>query len=169
MSFDCSKYRDEFLKRETTNPAVILGNAAKANVQLKQVTIPQTGPPGQQYWRVRGVHHLTQKENGGDHNVYVDLLDENGKPLYYDGIGIKWGWEGQTDQQRQAPEKFDKHTPNEPMSDVPITSKGQFIWTEIEGDGASSDRVSRMGTEGNAAESYYVLYQKAFAQPLRQD
>ncbi len=33
------------------------------------------------YWRVIGVHHLTAAENGGNHNMFCDVLDEGGRRI----------------------------------------------------------------------------------------
>ncbi|MEM7531594.1 MAG: hypothetical protein AAF639_05435 [Chloroflexota bacterium] len=167
MAFNCTHYRKAFFDRQATNPTIILGNAAVDGVQLTQVTAQHELSPGQHYWRALGVHHLTSEENGGDHNVYADLVDEQGQPMRYPqhpNLRLKWGWEGETPEQHQhpgsGPKKFDKITPDEPMTDVPIFAH-QHIWVEIEGHDWLSDRVSMMGLNGREHESYYVLFQKA--------
>ncbi len=37
--------------------------------------VPATVTPGEWYWQVVRVHHLTPAENGGNHHVYLDILD----------------------------------------------------------------------------------------------
>jgi hypothetical protein len=54
-------------------------NDAKAyGVQVVYSAAPQWG---ERYYAVIGVHHLTGKENGGQHNVFCEVLDENGQRL----------------------------------------------------------------------------------------
>jgi hypothetical protein len=40
--------------------------------------LPANRLPNQPYWRCIGVHHLTGEENGGNHHVYLDVLDARG-------------------------------------------------------------------------------------------
>ncbi len=77
MAIDVQNYNNQFLQTAKTtgqpfndatayevkvNPAVNVGN-------------------GQNYWRVVGIHHLTGAENRGNHHVYADVLDENGRRI----------------------------------------------------------------------------------------
>lgn len=51
--------------REAVNDALAYG------VEIKAATVA----PGGWYWQAVRVHHLTPEENGGNHHVYLDLLD----------------------------------------------------------------------------------------------
>ncbi len=51
--------------REAVNDAAAYGVAIT----------PATVTPGGFYWQAVRVHHLTPEENGGNHHVYLDLLD----------------------------------------------------------------------------------------------
>ena len=43
--------------------------------------LPTTARPGQEYWRVVTVAHLTPNQNRGRHNVFVDVLDAQGNKM----------------------------------------------------------------------------------------
>lgn len=44
------------------------------------VTIrPAKVPPGEPYWKVVRVHHLTAEENQGHHHLFLEVLDEHGR------------------------------------------------------------------------------------------
>lgn len=72
-----ANWHKEFIKRclqadETINDAAAYG-----------VTIQPAGAePGQPYYKVLGVKHLTPAENGGNHHAYVEVLDESGQRLF---------------------------------------------------------------------------------------
>lgn len=42
------------------------------------VVVERVADPAQPHWRCIGVHHLTGAEGMGNHNVFADILDENG-------------------------------------------------------------------------------------------
>lgn len=71
MPFNHLDYNRSFLMVPGQNGATKYG-----------VTItPAEVARGQAYWRVIGVHHLTGPENHSQHNVFCDVLDEQGKRL----------------------------------------------------------------------------------------
>jgi hypothetical protein len=47
--------------------------------------------PGEWYWHLVRVHHLTPHENRGGHNLFCDVLDEKGQRLYGARILVWWG------------------------------------------------------------------------------
>jgi hypothetical protein len=55
--------------------------AAKYKVDIKFLSDIEVPDDTTHYWRVIGVHHLTGSENMGNHNVFVDVLDEDGKRI----------------------------------------------------------------------------------------
>jgi hypothetical protein len=61
---------------------------------------PMTVLPGNWYWQATHVHHLTPPENGGNHHIYMDLvepvLDEQGHWTLQRLVGgrLKATWEG---------------------------------------------------------------------------
>jgi hypothetical protein len=46
-------------------------------------------------YEVIGIHHLDQSENVGKHNIYVQVLDQQGERN--DQVPVLWTWEGRTD------------------------------------------------------------------------
>lgn len=71
-------YNRQFLEKVKRGEPVF-NNATNYNVETKslsEITIPVTA---KQYWRVVGVYHLTGAENMGNHHVYADVLDGDGR------------------------------------------------------------------------------------------
>jgi hypothetical protein len=97
--------------------------------------------PGQQYWRVvRGVFQ-DWNESGGDHTIYINVVDGNGNRLSM-GEGaqfgtISWGPE--------APLVWGAKPANESPANWPMTGGlGAYtIWITV--DGLPSERVYGMG------------------------
>ena len=54
--------------------------------------VPVAAPAGQTVWRTVRVHHLTPAENGGNHHIYLDLLDEQGRRV--NGARARVTWPG---------------------------------------------------------------------------
>ena len=119
-------------------------------------------------WRAIGLHHLTPSENVGKHNVYLDVLDENGKRL--SNVKIGWTWVGRRPDEAAPPVVLDKPA-NEPAGNIAL-GMGQVVSVWV--DGSLSDVVKGMHT-GHADEieppmnfagnttghhSYYVVFQR---------
>lgn len=136
----------------TVNDAVAYG----VEIQLAQVE------KGQKYWKVIKVHHLSPVENHGNHNIYVDLLDEEGKRIY--GAKALMTWQG-----GQGEATIDKPE-NEPGTNFPLWK--HQVGT-VEGVGLPSDRVVNLHSGhldepgppawGNTLfhHSFYVVFQRA--------
>ncbi len=135
----------------TVNDAVAYG----VEIQPAQVE------KGHQYWKVIKVHHLSPVENHGNHNVYVDLLDENGQRIY--GAKARMTWQG-----GEGEATIDKPE-NEPGTNFPLW-KHQV--TTVEGVGLPSDKVVNLHSGhpdepgppewGNTLfhHSFYVVFQR---------
>ena len=54
-----------------TAPRDVINDAQSYGVAI----VPATVAPGAWYWQAVRVHHLTPEENGGNHHIYLDLLD----------------------------------------------------------------------------------------------
>jgi len=52
-------------------PQEVVNDAASYGVQIQ----PANVKPGALYWQVARIHHLTPQENGGNHHIYLDVLD----------------------------------------------------------------------------------------------
>lgn len=106
-----------------------------------------------------GIHKLTPSENAGNHNLYMDVIDKNGKRLYEK---IEWGWLGQRPNERPQPVTLDKPD-NEPAGNIVIWGN-QTIWAKVLG--KTSDSVTNIHTQladegpGNTYGhfSYYVVW-----------
>jgi hypothetical protein len=74
----------------------VVNDAASYGVAI----VPATVAPGAWYWRVVRVHHLTPEQNGGNHHIYVDVLDPElgteANPLgkRVNNARVKVTWEG---------------------------------------------------------------------------
>lgn len=129
---------------------------------------------GANAWSGVYVYHLAPAENGDKHNIYVDLLDEQGRPLTASSLRLAHTWKDRRDWQPAPLTAFDKQ-PSEPLANLPI-EKGQnmTIWLEDNGQ-CVSDKVSELhalmaGTGGGSDwhhHSYYVVFQRrAVVTPL---
>jgi hypothetical protein len=146
----------------TVNDAVAYG----VEIQPAQVE------KGQQYWKVIKVHHLSPVENHGNHNVYVDLLDEDGNRIY--GAKARMTWQG-----GQGEVTIDKPE-NEPGTNFPVW-KHQVC--TVEGMGLPSDKVINLHSGhpdepgppawGNTLfhHSFYVVFQRTIkdGEPLQEN
>jgi hypothetical protein len=135
---------------EVTNDAVAYGVSI----------VPAPVGPGETFWKVIRIHHLTPQENNGNHNVYVDVVDEKDQRVLGTQISLKWPSGSGTGV-------IDK-PPNEPGTNFPIW-KNQIC--EIEVLGKPSDRVVNLSTDhpdeqppGNSVyhHSFFVLYKLAY-------
>jgi hypothetical protein len=113
------------------------------------------------YYQCMGVVHLPGHLNAGKHNIYVDLVDEDGKRIM--NSYVEWGWLGMRVDETPGPIVIDK--PSNEISSVPM-HWGQTIW--LEPAGFRTDIVQGMNTahpdedEGNTIghHSFYVLFQR---------
>lgn len=106
-------------------------------------------------YRCIGVHLLSRDENGGNHHIYIDVLDENGSRVN----GAKIGF---LPNPRNEVAILDK-PPHEPGTNIPMWAATYTVWV----DGQPSDKVSGFrysfinnasGTYGH--HSFYVVFQK---------
>lgn len=81
MAIAVASYNKQFLEKVQSQEPIF--NNAKERYGVEVKTVDQTSIPVEatHYWRVVGVHHLTGKENMGNHHIYCDVLDEDGKRL----------------------------------------------------------------------------------------
>jgi len=57
---------------------------------LKVEIVPAGVRPGQYYWRLIEARWQNEAEAGGDHTIYVQVLDENGNRLIGQPVEIRW-------------------------------------------------------------------------------
>jgi hypothetical protein len=130
-------------------------------------TQPAHVEKGQPYWKVIKVHHLSPVENHGNHNLYVDLLDEDGNRIY--GAKARMTWQG-----GQGEATIDKPE-NEPGTNFPLW-KNQV--GTVEGVGLPSDKAINLHSGhpdeigppawGNTLfhHSFYVVFQRTIKADL---
>jgi hypothetical protein len=152
--FDRNKYLNQL------QSGSLVTNAPWVEVSLPPDNLPDV-------WLAVGIWHLTPEENGGNHNVYVDVLDTSKQPLPPDRLGDKrlaFGWEGQRPDEPAPAVKFEKQPP-EPAANLPIWM-GQEMAIWIESDRPISNIASNLHTDlpdqppGNTRghHSYYVVF-----------
>ena len=73
-------YNKQFLQKAKSQEP-IYNDAARYGVQVKSIKDLSVPLNSKQYWRVIGIHHLTGVENMGNHHVYCDVVDGDGKRL----------------------------------------------------------------------------------------
>jgi hypothetical protein len=59
-----------------TAPHDVINDAQGYGVAI----VPAAVAPGAWYWQAARVHHLTPEENGGNHHIYLDILDPTTAP-----------------------------------------------------------------------------------------
>lgn len=80
MALDVGAYNKKFMDTIKLMNMPFNNAEQKYGVEIQALTAAERGN-AQQYWRVIGVHHLTGRENMGNHHVYCDVLDEQGNRL----------------------------------------------------------------------------------------
>ncbi len=80
MGFDIAAHNQEFLTK-AQNKEPVYNDASTYSVDIKFLPSVEVPESAKQYWHVIGVHHLTGAENWGNHHIFCDVLDENGKRI----------------------------------------------------------------------------------------
>lgn len=105
--------------------------------------------PGQQYWRVVRGQFQDWNEGGGDHSIYVDVLDEGGNRIAQ-GEGSEIGlinW-GEQDTLKWGAKPANEYPMNYPM----YGGLGAYsIWITF--GGLPSERVYGMGLVSTTSEA----------------
>lgn len=126
--------------------------------------------PGQPVWRVRGVWHLLPAENQGKHNIYVEVVDEQGNRINLARILVfnEAGARGfaETDKPANEPGTNTQMGSNET---VKIRVGGVRVGWELKDTEIPSDTVENLHTRwadepgGNTLghHSYFVVFQRS--------
>lgn len=83
-------YNRQFLEKVKRNEPPF-NNAAKYGVEIKELADTTVPLNSKQYWRVIGIHHLTGAENMGNHHVYADVLDGDGRRINQSRLVLNQG------------------------------------------------------------------------------
>lgn len=140
-------------------------DAEKYGVTVTPVPIPDPAAP---HWRVIGVHHLTGAENHGQHNVFVDVLDEQGQRLDLTRILIF-----QDNGVGRGFMVIDKPG-NEPGSNTQMHFN-DTLTVKVDREGLPSEQVRGLHTrhddEGAGTtrghHSFYIVWQRAQGEPVK--
>lgn len=149
--FDFKAYNKKYLTAQGQNDAAAhYGVAVAAAAAVEGETI----------YRCIGVHHLTGEENGGNHHVFIDVLDQDGNRLRSERIA--WTWHGRQPDEPARPVNIDKPD-SEPGANIGLDmSQVVSVWV----DNAISDVVANLHTShadedpGNTIghHSFYVVF-----------
>ncbi len=127
--------------------------------------VPATVSPGAWYWQAVRVHHLTPEENGGNHHIYLDILDPATAPDPGTLGGRVFGararitWEG-----GEQIVTIDKPL-NEPGTNLPMW-KWQVcdaVALGLPGEELTSDRVTGMHTGHPDEATGNTLFHHSFS------
>ena len=112
-------------------------------------------------YRCIGAYHLTKEEGGGRHNIFVEVLDENGRrdksPLL--------NWTVSTDMPMQS-KRLDEKPDNEPAADIPMNAQDTVTVRINDGKpGGDSDSVGGLHfrhTHGGdyGHHSFFLVFQR---------
>lgn len=132
--------------------------AGDYKVKVEQANVKK----GETYWACIGVRHLSCSENSGNHHVYIDVLDENGKRV--NGADIrKYSWKADY-------ARVDKPA-NEAGTNIPLW-KGEDVEVRVIGPGNDKSDIVRglnsghpdedCGNNGNTLfhHSFYIVFKK---------
>ena len=174
MNINGNQYIQQFLA--AAQVAQVFNDAAvDYGVQIRQAEVAD----GELYWRVIGVHHLLPKENGRDHNIFVEALDEQGNRIRQAKAFAASTWEGRQD----GPDvkALDKVSTDPMGCDFPMDIRATYsVWMKGSSPQSNdpSDRVEKLHTRhadepfgvpgaGNTMghHSFYVVFQRTHKGP----
>ncbi len=72
---------------EAAAPREVVNDATGYGVQIQPANVVS----GAWYWQAVRVHHLTPQENGGNHHIYLDVLDSAAR---VNGVRLRVTWDG---------------------------------------------------------------------------
>ena len=92
----CCAGRSGFLRKQAPEEVV---QAASVSPRIWDPRLDQLGvyvedaqvEPGQPYWRLIEAQFWNEKESGGKHHIYVEVLDENGDRVVGHPVTVFWG------------------------------------------------------------------------------
>lgn len=151
MPFDHAIYNQRYLH----NPG---NEAAEYGVSI----VPARENPNKIIWRCIGIHHLTGPENGGNHHVYLDVLDEKGKRI--EGARLMVINNGKVPYQVM----IDKPT-NEAGANIPMyfnDTLSVYVAGDIPGDKVEGFHTRHEDEEPGTSRghhSFYVVWQRQVA------
>ena len=163
MGLNVTDYNQQFLAKVNQKEPVYNDAAAKYQVDIKFLSDIDVPENASKYWRVIGVHHLTGIENMGNHHIYCDVIDEEGKRLNRTRLVM---FQANTDPVFAIVDK----PANEAGTNFPLwkTDKAAVGVTWPDGNPLPSEQVTGLSTGhpdeevGNTLfhHSFYVVFQR---------
>lgn len=156
--FDHKQYRQQFVENHKAGNSPV-NDAVAYDVRIESVSHEE----GEFYWKIIGIHHLVPLENGGKHNLFMDVLDTVGnrvEPFFE----VDWDWEGRRPDENAPPVRLDKPD-NEPGGNLSMWIN-QTISAWVTDDDEQSDAIVNVHTRhkdepiGNSIghHSFYVVW-----------
>ncbi len=128
-------------------------DAVAYGVEVEQAEVS----PGEQYWAVERVHHLTPQENHGNHHIFFEVLDESGKRIL--GARVRVTWEGGGEEIVALESASGQYAGDFPMWKHQVCS--------VEMVGMPSDRVLNIHTAHPDEGEGNTLFHHSFAVTFR--
>ncbi len=128
-------------------------DAVAYGVEVKQAKVS----PGEQYWAVERVHHLTPEENHGNHHIFFEVLDDLGKRIL--GARVRVAWEGGGEETFPLESAGGRYAGDFPMWKHQVCS--------VEMVGMPSDRVVNIHTAHPDEGEGNTLFHHSFAITFR--
>ena len=172
MNLKSQEYNRQFL--DALQLGQVYNDASKYGVKIREAQAPD----GARYWRVIGVHHLSPAENGGDHTIFVEALDEEGNRMR----GVEdWAastFENNADAAKVSP--LDKKDYDPAGCDFPMGVEATYsVWMKGHGRDPNdpTERAEKLHTRhadeapGNTYghHSFYVVFQRTLKGPTLLD
>lgn len=171
MGFNPQQYNTEYLLRSRGNVEAASNATEAYGVKIVEADVAE----GEVYWRVIGVHHLLPRENFGNHHVYIEALDEEGKRIQPPVAWAGWTWRGRRPDERVDPVPLDKPAMEAAGNITMHFGQIVSVWINGRARDASekSDRVENLHTShpdeplpdgailnGLGHHSFYVVFQR---------
>ncbi len=131
------------------NDEMVINDAESYGVAIEQ----HAPAAGTYYYKIISVHHLTGSENNGNHNFYMDVLDEDGNRIYGAILNVL------NVDSTSTSATIDKPA-DEPGTNVPLW-KNDLVSAWVSGS-LLSDVVSGISTQHADEESGNTLYHHSF-------
>ncbi len=140
---------------ETGNP-MSERDITKYGASIVRINIPS----GSKYWKIVNAYHLNGRENKGNHNIYIDMLNADGSRRNGARCNMYTGG-------RMFTNTLDKPA-NEPGTNFPMFRGGRY---DVEGADMPSDKAVGFNTDlrdeeagnTNGHHSFMVIFQEAIA------
>ena len=144
MTFNFQSYVDRYVANARASKPT-MNEANGYGVVYEEADVPE----GDLFWRVIGIHHLRPEENRGKNNIFLHVVDEEGRRIKDPVPQIHNRWEGMQPNEQPAPTNLDKGD-KEPAGNMAVHKEKSTVWALGL---PHSDHVKNLHTE-HADEPY---------------